>query len=809
MGISPPTNKLPQSQRVRLPMTRGDSEAQLEAQLRAAILRAFPWLPANEVKHQTSFTFQLGHNTITINGTERSSVRARADVLVSLRGTPLAVFELKRDGETLTAEDEAQCLSYARVLHPRPPLAVVTNGTKTVVLETHTGKPWSPATPSEAELSALVQSASHAASVDLKQAVNTLMGQDPDVWMQAVRAVTRDAFAEKMGGWDSSDPFVDVFLIPRRVADQCRRLLEDKRRLVVITGEPLSGKSSVLRELAGRAELSADLVTLYLDADVGINIFERLAQVLATALDWPVADEEARHWLQQLSRGSGPALVVLIDNVGPGRDDLRRNLETLSSNMFGPNLRLVLAVDDTVAAEMGRNRQARGPSAFAKRAAVLPLGPLDNEEFEKARNALAPLRIAFVDGAQHSEELRAPWVIRAMAADAATTDGYDKTDWVAGLSPVPGLELIDFARRTFDVTRSPLNHYRELAIAILEDAQDRDKGPELVLELLQTFIVRRATALKHLSEAELQDMGTKGLVREARSHSGDNIYVVRIPELMASELAALVADQLASLSTGDPVTAAEFLVTAANSLPLGDIIVAEAIGSTAIKARGLNFWIIAELRKRPPRHEPFSPGTRGAGYVPGVGHVEFVFGEDGKVTAQSDGHVIQLSGDDTAGGDQQAIVDIHPYLILAHLAGHPLLVRPKDTNQEVRADPDLLIGVGSTPIILRRPYTDPEVGSVTAHDIGGDMTIVCHAAGVVEAITWSLVRFFGREDEAMCDQFLDEALAQPHPALLARLDIALRQTAGYADKARAGWAQHVRRHRLTPLLDAHVKGFRH
>lgn len=107
------------------------TEQQFEAEIRAALLRIFPWLPASGISHQTTFNFAFGHATITVDGLPKNSARARADVLVSLRGSPLAMLELKRAGSGLTMEDEKQGLSYARVMHPSPPLVVVTDGANT------------------------------------------------------------------------------------------------------------------------------------------------------------------------------------------------------------------------------------------------------------------------------------------------------------------------------------------------------------------------------------------------------------------------------------------------------------------------------------------------------------------------------------------------------------------------------------------------------------------------------------------------------------------------------------------------------
>jgi len=96
---------------------------------------------------------------------------------------------------------------------------------------------------------------------------------------------------------------------------------------------------------------------------------------------------------------------------------------------------------------------------------------------------------------------------------------------------VPGLDLIEHARHRFDVSQAPFARYRELTQAVLEDGQDRTRPYELVLELLETFVVRRSTAQAHLDGEELRSMLSGGLVREARSQSGENVYVIRLPEL--------------------------------------------------------------------------------------------------------------------------------------------------------------------------------------------------------------------------------------------------------------------------------------
>jgi Type I restriction enzyme R protein N terminus (HSDR_N) len=75
--------------------------------------------------HQTKFQFQFGRAVVEIDSAAVSRAQARADVLVLCKEAPLAVLELKRPAVPLTEDDQAQGLSYARMLHPRPPLVVV------------------------------------------------------------------------------------------------------------------------------------------------------------------------------------------------------------------------------------------------------------------------------------------------------------------------------------------------------------------------------------------------------------------------------------------------------------------------------------------------------------------------------------------------------------------------------------------------------------------------------------------------------------------------------------------------------------
>lgn len=77
-----------------------------------------PWLDVTTIKHQFTFSFQLGHSPITIDGRASSKRRGRLDILIEKGSQRLVILELKKPGQPLDADDVAQGLST----HGRPSL---------------------------------------------------------------------------------------------------------------------------------------------------------------------------------------------------------------------------------------------------------------------------------------------------------------------------------------------------------------------------------------------------------------------------------------------------------------------------------------------------------------------------------------------------------------------------------------------------------------------------------------------------------------------------------------------------------------
>jgi len=765
-------------------LTTSPTEADLEAEIHRVIERAFPWLAAQSIRHQTKFSFTFGRKKIEVDGTEVSRADARSDVILYDGDHPLAVLELKRTGVPLAPEDDTQGLSYARVLNPSPPLVVVTNGEDLRFVETHSGKPWQPAQRSQQAFQALVTSAVRIATADVKQAIETLMGTNAAVWMQAVRHTTMETMVELSASWDEpARPFARGFLIPRKATAQILRQVSSGIKLILLEGAPLAGKSNVLREVGLRTMKHKNFATLYVEGGVGYGILQSLADALSRSLAWPVTREEARTWLVRVSQGTEHKLLLVIDGLDPADGNTRRDIEDLSSAMFGPGLSLIVALDDATSDTLASTPNRLSESVIGRRASRIPLGPLDDLEFQIAQQVLSKHRISFMHGASATPEFREPWVLRAICAPVLERVEQAEHHLSVALPPLLSLDLIRHSRERFaDPELRRL--FKAVATALLADTKDQNRDASLILESLEVNVVRRETLKQYLDATELTGLIDRGFLKPSMHASGAPVLFIRLPELVASELAYLLADELVALVRADPQHAATWIAGAASNLPIGDMIAAQAIFDAVHRPGSLSFELFTALLETPPERDPVSPGTRVATHFPGVGLVELVFKEDGTAAVDINGqlHTIDL-GDDCL---SDTYTNIYQWLILSHLAALPIAI---ETTEELqRVDPRILLRVGTANIVLRKPGGDHEMRAAPTHDLPGIGSMVCHKAGIIEPITLSIFRYLTREGIEAND-WIDAAIEAKSMPLLGRIHIALLQLSTSADDKLAAWAK--------------------
>lgn len=115
-------------------MPHGGSEAVNEEEIKIKLV--LPWLAQagvdrQELQFERTFSVRIGRQTIPIGGSStRDSAGGRLDILVRRHERNLLIVETKAEGVSLTDDDRDQAISYARLVHPIAPYAVVTNGSE-------------------------------------------------------------------------------------------------------------------------------------------------------------------------------------------------------------------------------------------------------------------------------------------------------------------------------------------------------------------------------------------------------------------------------------------------------------------------------------------------------------------------------------------------------------------------------------------------------------------------------------------------------------------------------------------------------
>ncbi|NIY96695.1 MAG: hypothetical protein HWE39_06280 [Oceanospirillaceae bacterium] len=776
--------------------TKSETEAQLETRARDALLKALPWLDGKEIEQQTSFTIRFGHAVLHVDGKERQLVTGRADILVTVRGVHTLVLELKRPGLGINDDDVEQGLSYARILHPRPPLVLATDGTERRLVETQTGMDWRPASQGEEALKALLDNVALVAADDMKRATSRLLGTDPKAWIEAVRAVSDYFIEERTGGWTTPElPFVNGFLFSRKAVAEAVKALKDGKRLVFVEGDPVSGKSSALRALAEQLNAGDNFAVLTLDADSGIDLFSALSDILSSQLFWPITPHEARHWVQQLSRTEGPPLVVAVDDFGGARGRFRQDLEALTSPLFGDRIRVVLALDTGAAHRLLTSSNGRTPSALKRRDPErFFLEPLDDDEYATARDHLKEHGISIMAGGERSREYRLPWVLRSMVGSILAGPTLEPGT-VAILPPIPTLQLLSQVEQRYRDMLGAATNYREVAQALVEDLTSDDFTYELRLLSLDTYIVRKSALRELLSDADIRELLDAGLLHEGRSEEGEAILYPKLQDLLALHLAQIFANRITE--NGDLDDVANDLAGLASSVPLGPVIAAYSI-FLAAKTRGtLDYKLIEALRSREPRreNEALPPGRTVTGLAPD-GHMF-------EMTGLPDGQIELRVGDVTDIVDGEgigSIVDIDPWMILSYLATWRIAVDSKDEDRSARLDAVLMLQIGSYPEPLIKPGNVSDM--VETHSLPGGVEAL-HFNGIFEPVTYAMLLFFTREPEHAAT-FVAAAREKESLPLMLRIDAALTQLAHFSGDA-SEVAAELLREVVRPAVEALLK----
>ena len=687
-------------------------EAELESRLSTALGVAFKNIPREQLVEQRRFTVRLGHETEDFDSTAQWEKSGRADILIFHDDKPLAVIELKRQDLALTNADREQAQSYANQLTPRPPLVVVTNGTDTRVWNANTGEPWLGVDDAQAEVQKLLANASKLAASEMRWAIEALMGRETGVWTRAVRGCTSRLIEEltDLPG-QSGRPFARELLFPRLASFWATRSLKEGPAFTIVEAPPVAGKSSLIREIAERTKDSEELAILMLRGS-GPGLFRSIANMFAAELDWTLTADDARNWLRRMSKDdAGPTLVVAVDDVAPG-SPMAADLEELMSLQPGPRLKILITTDRAAGLTKGPN--GRTPSAVGSHAAEIALGAMGLEEFQAAAQSLEQVKIAFSDGAEHAEDYRAPWVLRAIYDSIATDPRYADPTKGPLLPPALGLEWIDTARVAYAQETGLLRGYRVLARDAIADVTAT--SDDLALRGSHSFIIRR-DALSPEGRDELAGLVNAGWARTLRLGLCD-VVIPTAPAVFMAELADVAAEILGDMAKTDAHAAGVWLAQRLDAVYLGDLVGAEAIRRYGLSRGGFSVDIIWGLLSIKPEVSVMTDGL-----------VAFEARDGRLIHIKLEGGKAWLSDRHGNARGEPVEVEEKPgrtygsttgWMILAQFAR----LRTADAlDNQARLEPTILLEIGQCPFPLVR--ANREVLGMMEHDLGDLGQVLC------------------------------------------------------------------------------------
>ncbi len=743
------------------------NEATFEAHLGAVLATLFP-AGTVQVTHQIQFTIRLGHQDIAIDGRKGWEKKGRLDILLTADAGNVAVLELKRPGLDLADEDRDQGLSYARLLNPMPPLVIVSNGSTTNFYTTNDGQPWAASSVSEEVFEKLVSGAAASAAHDRDQAIRSVLGANPDIWADFLRAHTSNVLVKRTGELhDFGLPFATDFMVERSIVPLVLGKLRKKVSALVVVGPPLSGKSVVLKQCCEKMTVG-NLVPLYIDASSAKQGPLRLLSSLfvkhlfsATSLD------QVRQWLSTSLRAmqGDTRLVLMLDEVVPDLSETwLEDLDELLSLSEGSPISIVLALDPNTWQALSMRPGRTVKTELGRRAEVIQLGLLTDREFSTAMDLFYDVaRSQPYFGAHHTVEYREPRVLRVIAAAVRRHKRTDQNVLLKFPSTTT-INEVELAWRAFVRPNHELvDKLRALARAYFEDLAKREDYPELQLASHRAAAIGKDAAVKSLGESTVEWLIAHGYLSTRLGPREEVLLLPRHLELFA---------RAAALELGDAVSAAttfkesyETLMQRSDLLPLGDVVGADALRVVAERKPELFSRIINQALSDAPRNEVLPAGSVVEISLFGRPLGSFETPEPSILTG-----------------------NLHPWLVLAQVAMLPL----GGPEGEVSPNGWIVAAVGAHDGLLRRIGDERwrKMESFHYHDIPGKGSVPCLNNGVVEPIGEAMITGFHDRSEEMVSM-TEFAIEEDQFHLAWRLHTAAREAASATDPKVSEAAEEV------------------
>lgn len=752
------------------------NEATLGARLDGILTSVFPTFKEVKVEHQKSFSIRFGHHNVEVDSKEPSKYPTRAifDILLTIEGTNIILLELKKEGQLLTAEDVLQGISYARLLHPMPPLTLISNGINNQFYNTYTKEKLEKTDIDIAFIQELTDNSFQLATTDFKDAVNLLLNNEPELFSKVINQITETKFERLLGRIDDfAKPICSDFKIERHCLNEIESHFFKGAALVGVIGSAFTGKTSLLYQFFNKTKSEKNFL-LYLDCnDHNYSIFQQLANHFTENAKISITKDKIREWLiNSLSNLPDGKFYLLLDNFNNDIPEMiKSEIIELIDIFKGVNHHTLYSIDEFNYKKIAfvENRQYK--TIIGEQSKVVQLHELNDEEYKTTNELLfEKYKVHIEHGGHFTLEYREPRILRHLVShhQSELEEGqYTKID------AVPNLKLLNTISRNRTYSKQIHDLYKKITFCFFAEKGLREKDDDLSIMASGSGAITTEIFKKHfLDDFETLIKSSVVVFREIRN--GGTIIYPKFQELIAEHSIAIVSEiLLQKKGKGKPIEEiCKSFIEVITSVPYCDIVATGVLMKLAEDNKvDLFSDLVLELLKISPHFEPIGKGTKTLMYLEGTGHIRMNFEDDME-----------------EGG---SVSNFLPYAILSQIAAYPLRLIDSNEDSEYAFHLHLLNEVGSNKHFLHRADIRSlhNMKPIEGYDWEGVGYMVSGHEGIIEPIVQSIQKCFIQIPDEI-ETLYEVAFEEDNFNLLYRIYLALRTMMNFGDAELAARAKN-------------------
>lgn len=742
------------------------NEATLTARIDQVLSTVFPTFRQVQIHHQQSFSFHLGHHAVEVDHSDPSKYPQRAilDILLSVEGKNIILLELKREGHPINDDDVDQGISYARLVHPMPPVTLISNGSDNRFYNSYTKEPLPATTIDLQYLQDLTDNSFKLATNDFKHAVQLLLNNDPVLFASIINSISDGRFADMTGTLtDLHRPIACDFQIQRTILNQIEPLFDQETQIVGIRAQAFSGKTNLLYQFFQKQKREGNYALYVNCTDQSYSILQQLANSFTKETKVSTTTDKVREWIiNSLDHSSSVKFYLLLDNFNPDMDNDVKTSAIELIDIFQDQNRVIYTADEYNFRAINFIEDRTYKTIIGENSKTIALDELNDHEFESLNTNLTSIHgICLGHGAGYANDYRHLRILRYLLA---AFKPYARPNSLMEIISVPNLEILKNIAGNSIYTDTIRDLYRKLVHCFIEEKKRNStdvnfniaahgKGAILLDTFQELFPNDRDLSLEKRDTVILR-----------RLPNGRQMVIPKFSELIAFYCIEAIATKITQL-TNNVREAFQHLIQLSSSAPFSDIVGAGVLMKIA-REQKVDFFsgLVQRLLESPPVIETIDSDTTILLKVNDTNQMEHVVSEG---TVISPGSYL-------------------PFVILSQLGWHPLATyndgNTAPTHSDYRFHLMLLRTVGSYNDILR--WSDPadlnKILPYTGHDIGDMGFIVSGPIGIIEPIVHALRACF-REIPTDMDRFIDQAFTEKNFFLLWRMHLGLRDLCTSAD----------------------------